>query len=107
MKPGKKISDCDCYDLAAGGPTCMQGARFNTPSDTLVCSYRVALKLRKRTKKKHIFAETPRLKNPRAKPNKNLKYKQGKIYRRGKKKISILKNWKERHSHESEDDGSL
>ena len=55
LKPGKKISDCDCYDLAAGGPTCMQGARFNTPSDTLVCSYRVALKLRKRTKKKNTF----------------------------------------------------
>ena len=47
------------------------------------------------------------MKNPRSKPNKNLKYNQGKIYRRGKKKISILKNWKERHSHESEDDGSL
>jgi hypothetical protein len=24
---------------------CMQGARFNTPSDTLVRSYRVALKV--------------------------------------------------------------
>jgi hypothetical protein len=51
LEARKIFFDCDCYDLAAGGPMCMQGARFNTPSDTLVRSYRVALKLRKRTKK--------------------------------------------------------
>ncbi len=107
LEARKIFFDCDCYDLAAGGPMCMQGARFNTPSDTLVRSYRVALKLRKRTKKTTFSLEHHDRKIQEQNQIRTWNINKVKYIEEVKKNISIWKNWKERHSHESEDDGSL
>ena len=95
-----------------GGPTCVQGARFHTPSDTVVRSYHVARKPRKNRKPHFAFCGNQTIGKLKSKePNKKLgrRIRSNKKVNHFKKSIQSNRKWNksERHSHESEDDGSL